>query len=314
MTNYYDLGSYSRRVTTNSAEAQRWFDRGLLWCFGFNHDESVKCFRKALEHDADCAMAWWGIAHASGANYNKPWEAFDAQDLAASLATARHAVEAALCRRDGLTPVEEAMISALAARYPQASPVDDLMPWVDDYANAMRDVYSAHPDDSDVSTLFAEALMNRTPWALWDLKTGEIAAGAATAEAAKVLEAAMARSEAAGERAHPGLLHMYIHLMELSPHPERALKASDALRGLVPDAGHLVHMATHIDVLCGHYPAVVSSNQAAIEADAKFLDAEGALNFYSLYRCHNYHFKIYGAMFLGQYGPALGAAEEMIST
>ncbi len=314
MTGYYDLGTYSRAVTTKSIEAQQWFDRGLLWTFGFNHDEAVQCFKKALEQDSGCAMAWWGIANAIGANYNKPWEAFDPEDLSASLTTARNAVEEALSRRDGVTPVEDALISALPARYPSASPVDDMMPWVDDFANAMREVHRAHPQDNDVCTLFAEALMNRTPWALWDLKTGDIAEGADTAEAAEVLETAMARTEAAGETAHPGLLHMYIHLMEMSPHPQKALKACDALRGLVPDAGHLEHMPTHIDVLCGHYPAVLSSNQAAIDADRKYLDREGALNFYSLYRCHDYHFKIYGAMFIGQYGAAITAAEEMIST
>ena len=119
---------------------------------------------------------------------------------------------------------------------------------------------------------------------------------------------------AQGGTTHPGLLHMYIHAMEMSPHPERALKAGDALVGLVPDAGHLHHMATHIDVLCGHYNAVVARNEVAIAADRRFLQRAGAVNFYSLYRCHNYHFKVYGAMFLGQYRPAIQAAEEMIQT
>jgi tetratricopeptide (TPR) repeat protein len=113
---------------------------------------------------------------------------------------------------------------------------------------------------------------------------------------------------------HPGLLHMYIHLMEMSPHPERALRHGDRLAALVPDAGHLVHMPTHIDVLCGHYQNVVARNHAAIVADRKYLAAAGAENFYSVYRCHNYHFKIYGAMFLGQPTPALEAAEELIET
>jgi tetratricopeptide (TPR) repeat protein len=110
---------------------------------------------------------------------------------------------------------------------------------------------------------------------------------------------------------HPGILHMYIHLMEMSPHPERALRAGDALCSLVPDAGHLIHMPTHIDVLCGNYKDVIDRNELATIADKKYLAREGAVNFYSLYRCHNYHFKTYGAMFLGQYGPALEAAEEM---
>jgi tetratricopeptide (TPR) repeat protein len=311
VSDYYNLGDYSRKITTSSEEAQRWFDRGLNWCFGFNHDEAIACFKRALEADPNCAMAWWGIAHASGCNYNKPWEAFDEEDANSSVAAAFEATERAERLAASATPVEQALIDALTARYPQATPGEDMDAWNDAYAEAMRKVHTAHGGDLDVTSFFAEALMNRTPWALWDLKTGKVAEGADTAEAARVLEAAMARQD--GDR-HPGLLHMYIHLMEMSPHPERALKAGDNLRDLVPDAGHLQHMPTHIDVLCGHYATVVASNTAGIIADRKFLEREGALHFYSLYRCHNYHFKIYGAMFLGQRGPALEAADEMIRT
>lgn len=311
MADYYDLGTYSRNITTNAEEAQRWFDRGLNWCYGYNHDESVACFRRALEADPDCAMAWWGIAYASGCNYNKPWEAFDEDDAARSVATAFEATGEARRLSAKATPVEQALIGALSARYPSAAPTDDMSVWNNDFANSMRGVHAAFSEDADACSLFAEALMNRTPWALWDLKSGKVADGADTSEAIEVLEAAMARD--GGDR-HPGLLHMYIHLMEMSPHPERALRAGDQLRGLVPDAGHLEHMPTHIDVLCGHYGTVVNSNAAAIVADRKFLECEGALHFYSLYRCHNYHFKIYGAMFLGQRKPALEAADEMIAT
>ena len=311
---YYDLGTYRRPVTTRSEAAQRWFDRGLAWTYGYNHEEAVACFRHALDADPECAMAWWGVAYAAGPNYNKPWEAFDEEDAARSLATAHEAVARATeCARDA-TATERALIQALEHRYPSRSPAPDMDPWNDGYAAAMRAVYAEHGDDSDVATLFAEAIMNRTPWALWDLATGAVAEGADTAEAIEVLERAMRERDARGEEAHPGLLHMYIHLMEMSPHPERALAAGDRLRGIVPDAGHLEHMPTHIDVLCGDYRAVVESNQAAIEADRRFLAREGAGNFYSLYRCHDYHFKIYGAMFLGQYRPALDAAEEMIAT
>jgi tetratricopeptide (TPR) repeat protein len=206
------------------------------------------------------------------------------------------------------------LIEALRHRYPVDAPGEDCSIWNDGYASAMRDVYGQYPDDPDVATLFAEALMNRTPWQLWDLGSGGPAEGADTLEAIEVLERALAANEASGAEPHPGLLHMYVHLMEMSPHPERALRAGDKLRDLVPDAGHLRHMPTHIDVLCGHYRDVVTSNEKAIEADRKFLEREGPLNFYSLYRCHDYHFKIYGAMFLGQLGPALEAAEEMIAT
>ena len=311
MSEYYDLGAYSRTITTNASDAQRWFDRGLNWCFGFNHDEAIVCFRRALDADPDCAMAWWGIAHAFGCNYNKPWEAFDEEDAARSVAAAFEATENARRLAVSATPVEQMLIEALAARYPQPTPADDMTVWNDAYADIMREVHATFGEDLDVATLFAEALMNRTPWTLWDLKTGKVADGADTTEAVLVLEAAMAM--VGGDR-HPGLLHMYIHVMEMSPHPERALKAGDNLRGLVPDAGHLQHMPTHIDVLCGHYATVVESNSQAIVADRKFLEREGALHFYSLYRCHNYHFKIYGAMFLGQRSPALDAADEMIAT
>jgi tetratricopeptide (TPR) repeat protein len=311
MTAYYDLGRHGRRITTQSADAQAWFDRGLTWCYGYNHEEAVRCFRKAAELDPACAMAHWGISYAAGPNYNKQWKAFDPADLQRSLETAYDAARRAQELASGASPLEQALIRPLALRYPSRN-VDDVTPaWNDAYAREMRQVYRAHPDDHDVAALFAEAIMNRTPWQLWDIKAGKPAEGADTAEAVAVLERAMAQP--AGMR-HPGLLHMYVHLMEMSPTPQKALRAADALRDLVPDAGHLVHMATHIDVLCGLYKNVVDSNSRAIVADRKYLAREGASNFYSLYRCHNYHFKLYGAMFLGQLQPALEAADEMIST
>ena len=312
----YDLGAYSRPVTTASPAAQAWFDRGLAWMYGYHHEEAIACFRRAVEADPDCAMAWWGIGYSAGPNYNKPWEAFDEDDARRSLATARDAAgrASALANSGKASQAESALIGALGSRYLSDVPADDMCPWNDAFADAMRAVRAAHGGDSDIVALFAEAIMNRTPWALWDLKTGGIAEGAGTAEAIRILEAGMARREARGEPPHAGLLHMYIHLMEMSPHPERALKACDQLRDLVPDAGHLCHMPTHIDVLCGDYRAVVETNEKGIAADRKFLERDGAINFYSLYRCHNYHFKIYGAMFLGQYAPAIAAAEEMIGT
>ena len=311
MSDYYDLGSYSRPVTTSSKEAQLWFDRGLLWCYGYNHDEAVRCFQKAAKYDPRCAMAQWGIAYAAGPNYNKQWAAFDPVDLKKSLKLACTATMQALDLVNQASPVEKALIAPLVKRYQLDRP-DKVTPiWNDDYAAAMREVYETHKDDLDVTALFAEAIMNRTPWALWDIKSGKPAEGADTAEAIAVLERAMAAKDG---MQHPGILHMYIHLMEMSPHPERALRAGDALRTLVPDAGHLIHMPTHIDVLCGHYKEVIDGNSQATIADQKYLARAGAKNFYSLYRCHNYHFKIYGAMFLGQYAPAIEAADEMVAT
>ena len=258
-----------------------------------------------------CAMAYWGVSYAAGPNYNKQWKAFDPVDLKRSLDTAHDATRRALELVDGASPVEQALIRPLAKRYPSNDPEKVTPIWNDDYANEMREVYRAHPDDHDVAALFAEAIMNRTPWQLWDIKTGKPADGADTAEAIAVLERAMAQPRG---MQHPGLLHMYIHLMEMSPTPQKALRAADALRDLVPDAGHLIHMATHIDVLCGLYKNVVDGNSRAIAADRKYLAREGANNFYSLYRCHDFHFKLYGAMFLGQLQPALEAADEMIAT
>jgi len=312
MSDYYDLGTYSRPVTTRSPEAQVWFDRGLMWCYAYNHAESVSCFRKAAELDPNCAMAYWGIAYASGCNYNKKWEAFAPDELQQAVATARVATETALAHLDDASPVEQALIRALTQRYQSGEvvPYETFAAWNDAYAAAMREVYAAFPDDLDVCALFAEALINRTPWQLWDLKTGQPTAGADTLEAVAVLERAMAQMAAP----HPGVLHMYIHTMEMSPHPEKALRASDQLRDLVPDAGHLRHMPSHIDVLCGLYHEGVVANSKAIEADRKYLAKEGPINFYTLYRSHDYHFKLYSAMFLGQYRPALEAADELIAT
>ena len=305
---YYDLGPYRRSVTTSSAEAQTWFDRGLSWTYAFHHEEAVSCFEEAAAADPDCAMAYWGIAYALGPNYNKPWEFFDDQDLARTVDRTHAAVELAHDKAANATPVERALIGALRARYPQAKPADDCSVWNAPYAESMRAVHELAPDDLDVVTLYADALMNLTPWQLWNLRTGEPAEGARTLEAKAVLDRALATDSG---RRHPGILHLYIHLMEMSPTPEAALPVADRLRGLVPDAGHLHHMPSHLEVLCGDYRGVVSDNSIAIAADEKFRARAGAMNFYTLYRSHNYHFKIYGAMFLGQSETALETAAQL---
>ena len=309
---YYDLGSYTRKITTAVPEAQLWFDRGLNWLYGFNHAEAIACFKKVLEHDPGCAMASWGISYAAGPNYNLPWHLYDPAGKAVALATAYDAMQGALARAERASPVEQALIRALPARYPQREPIEDQAPWDAAYTDAMRQVFGANRDDLEVRHVFVESIMNLTPWKMWDLKTGGVAAGAGTLEAMEVLESAFRDFPGAWD--HPGLLHLYVHLMEMSPFPQRALRAGDRLRDLVPDAGHLIHMPTHIDVLCGHYRDVLVYNHKAIVADRKFLAREGALNVYALYRTHDYHFAIYGAMFLGQYGPAMAAAQELIDT
>ncbi|MEM7043878.1 MAG: hypothetical protein AAF543_13795 [Pseudomonadota bacterium] len=309
---YYDLGNFTWPLSTKDPETQRWFDRGMVWCFGYNHDEAIACFEKALARDPNGALARFGIAYAIGPNYNRPWDLFDPAAKEQALARAFDESRAALALADTLSPAERALVEALPSRYPEREPIEDQSGWDRAFAEAMRGVYEAHPDDLNVRAFFAEAIMNLTPWKMWDLAAGQQADGAGTAEARDVLEGAFADIPAAWD--HPGILHLYVHLMEMSPFPELALSAGDRLRELVPDAGHLIHMPTHIDVQCGHYANVLLWNQRAIEADRKFLEREGPLNFYSAYRIHNYHFAIYGGMFLGRYAPALAAAEELIAT
>src|SRR5215212_5220510 len=193
MEPYFDLGIYTRGTSTASTSAQTWFDRGLVWSYAFHHEEAIRCFERAVEHDPGFALAHWGIAYATGPNYNKQWEAFDPIDRAA--------------------PLEKALIEALRSRYQANDPSADLVAWNADYAEAMRAVYRAHPGDLDVAALFADALMNLTPWALWDRYTGLPSEGAATLEARQVLERALERP---GGHTHPGLVHLYLHLMEMS--------------------------------------------------------------------------------------------------
>ena len=314
MLEYYDLGTFGRKVSTTSDQAQLWFDRGLTWCYGFNKEEGARCFQKAAEIDPDCAMAYWGIAYALGPYYNKQWDGFDDAGLDPMLHQTYSALQTGLTKLAGATGVEGALIKALAHRHPSDQRVADFKVWNNDYAGVMRTVHADFSDDLDVCTLFADALMCRTPWKLWDLVSGQPTEGADTLEAQAVLEQAIDLMEAAGDDRHPGLLHTYIHLMEMSPQPEKALRAGDELRPLVPDSGHLHHMPTHIDFLCGHYYNVVLRNTEAIVADRKYLEREGPLNIYSYSRIHNYHFKLYGAMFLGQYQAAMDAAAELLKT
>lgn len=307
---YYDLGSYRRSISTNSVEALEWFNRGLIWSYAFNHEEAAKCFEQAIEIDGDCCMAYWGLAYTLGPNYNKPWEFFDAAELEATVQRTHQAVERAESSAvtGDASPVEKAIIKALKSRYPCEHAVEDCSIWNQGYADAMGEVYEQFGDDLDVAALYSDALMNLTPWQLWDLKTGEPATVAHTLEVKVILEEAMSLD---GGSRHPGLLHLYIHLMEMSSTPEAALDAANTLRDLVPHAGHLNHMPTHIDVLVGDYQAAIYSNQKAILADEVFFSREDPLRFYTLYRMHDYHFRIYAAMFAGQSAVTLGTVARL---
>lgn len=316
---YYDLGTYQRSVTTSTSEAQTWFDRGLIWSYAFNHEEAAACFEKAIALDTSFAMAYWGLAYALGPNYNKPWEFFEGRELASTMERTHHAARQAAENSQTVSPVEVSIIEALQYRYqrdhlPDAQPssgsegAPDWSVWNKDYADAMGRAYASHPTDLDVAALYVDALMNLTPWQLWELKTGKPAPNARTLEAKQILEAAFAQP---GGDKHPGLLHLWIHLMEMSRHPEDALPMANKLRELVPDAGHLNHMPSHLDVLCGHYKDAVEANSAAIRADEKYVARAGDMNFYTLYRSHDYHFKIYAAMFSGQSRVAIETATQL---
>lgn len=309
---YFDLGPYCRKVTTSSDGAQLWFDRGLNWLFGFNHGEAVKCFKKAIEHDEGCAMAYWGISYASGPNYNLPWHLYDPKGKQRALEAAYDAMQSALAHIDKVSPVEQELIRALESRYQSREALDDMSPWDKDYTNAMRKLHQTYPDDLEIRSAFVEAIMDETPWKMWDLTTGQPAEDAGTVEAMQVLEDAFNDIPASWD--HPGLLHLYVHLMEMSPFPQKALRAGDRLRQIMPDSGHLIHMPTHIDVLCGHYHDVLVYNQKALGPDRRFLAYSDDPGIYLVYIIHNFHFAIYGAMFLGQFSPAIAAAEELIAT
>ena len=314
----FELGAWKRVVATVSPAAQAWFDYGLSWTYAYNHEEAVQCFRAALDHDPDCAMAWWGIAYAAGPFYNRPWIRYCEREIAEALPVCHHAAteaRRALDRAGNDSPDERALTEAIAARYRSRTETSHgvLDRWHRDFTDVMRKVHATFPHDLDIAALFAEAAVTCTPRQLWNLKTGRPNPGALTEEGIVVLETAIREMEQSGVR-HPGILHMYIHLMEMSPSPERALGAADMLRGLVADGGHLEHMAAHIHVLCGDYAQAVEQSRRAVRADDKYLDHAGPDNFYTTARCHDFHLHMYAAMFLGHYESAIAAADRICST
>lgn len=312
-TNYvFNLGNFGRSVTTTSTEAQTWFNRGLTWAYTFNHKEAAACFEQAIAHDGECAMAYWGLAYALGPNYNHPWEFFG-QNLAEITKRTYNAALKAQSLAGNATPAEQAIITAIQSRFQSDKPVslEEFNKQNRDYADAMSVAYRDFGDDLDVATLYADSLVSLTAWKLWDLVTGKPKPGTRTLEAKEVLERALRHKDASQ---HPGLLHMYIHLIEMSTTPELGLVAADALRHLVPDSGHACHMPSHLDVLIGDYRAAIRANQLATIADEKFYVHEGGFNFYTNYRMHNYHTLIYAAMFAGQKNVALDAVERMEAT
>jgi tetratricopeptide (TPR) repeat protein len=313
MTGYdFDLGTWTRPISTDSADAQVWFDRGLNWLFAYNHEEAVACFHRALSHDPDCAIAWWGVAYAGGPFYNRAWIRFSDAEIAETLPRCHGAAQAAMARVERASPAERALIEAVALRYQDPHERDraTLNGWHRAFTDAMRTVHRTHPDDPDIAAWFVEAAITCTPRMLFDMRTGRPNPESLTEEALSVLETALARCADQGLR-HPGLLHFHIHALEMSPTPERALASADALRGLAPDAGHMEHMPAHVYVLCGGYSEAVEQSRRAVAADDKYLAFGGDSNFYTTARCHDLHLYTYAAMLMGHYGAALHAADRI---
>ncbi len=286
-----NLGAHTRPVTTGSPEAQRYFDQGLRFVFGFNHGAAIRSFQEAARLDPACAMAHWGIALASGPHINFPAVPPPAAELAwRELALARqHAASA--------TPVERALIDALARRYANPQP-EDRSALDRAYADAMREVWKEFSSDADVGALFAEAMMDLRPWDQWT-HAGQPQPG--TDEILATLDAVLRLNVN-----HPFANHLYIHAVEASPHPERALPAADRLLNLQPGLAHNVHMPSHIYIRVGRWQAAVDSNLKAVAADQAYRKVAGpATGFLPVYVAHNHHMLAYAAMMTGQGGLAL---------
>ena len=310
----FDLGTYSRAVSTRSPEAQRWFDIGLNWCYGFNHEEAIGCFEKVLSFDPGCAMAHWGIAYAAGPFYNLTWREHGAAEAEKAARRGYDHVRLAREAANGVSPAERRLIEALAARYqmPHAVTDKEFGQWDDAYAAEMRRVHYEFPHDQDVMALFVEALMMRTVRRLWNLKTGTPAPNSDVLEALGICERAIALADKDAAAPHPAILHLHIHLLEMSTMPERALRSAQRLGGMCPDAGHMNHMPAHIYVLCGMYEEAKSASEKAVRADDLYLAQTDTPGYnYLLACCHDLHLMMFACMFLGQSKPALRAADKI---
>jgi tetratricopeptide (TPR) repeat protein len=310
---YFDLGAHTRTISTSSPQTQRWFDLGLNWCFSFNREEGVKCFRKALESDGECVMAYWGIAYGLGPFYNLTWRELGEKEANVSTKLAYESIEMARSLSHRATQLENDLVDALGHRFqkPHAVPLHEFDRWEDDYAAAMRRIYHSYPDDHDIAALFAEALITRTPRRLWDMKSGRPAKDSDVLEAIEVCERSMAVKEENGTSQHPSIVHLHIHALEMSTEPQRSLKAADALATLCPEAGHMNHMPGHIYVLCGDYERAKLASERAIAVNDKFLKYAGRLNYYTVACSHDLHLMIHTCMFLGRYVDAIRAADKL---
>ncbi|HET7891941.1 MAG TPA: hypothetical protein VFL34_10460 [Candidatus Sulfotelmatobacter sp.] len=283
------LGDLHHPVSTHNAEAQQFFDQGLRFIYAFNHDEAARSFQHAAELDPKLAMAYWGIAEAVGPNYNDPADPD-------RFKRAHDAAQKAVDLSGGASANEQAYIQAMAKRFP-ADPNSDLKKAAEEYRDAMRKVSADSPDDLDAATLFAESGMNLHPWGLWH-QDGTPEAG--TEEIVATLESVLKR-----DPNHLGAVHYYIHTVEASNNPERALAGANRLAALAPGAGHIVHMPAHIYIRTGDYDAAVKTNEQAAEVDRAYLKATGEQGIYPMmYYSHNLHFIAMCGAMNGRYAEA----------
>ena len=291
------LGDHRFEITTDSAEAQAYFDQGLIFAYGFNHFEAVRSFEEAVRHDPDCAMCHWGVALALGPHINAPMDA-------GAAAPAHEAVTRAQELAETATEREQAYIAALSERY-AADPPEDRGELDRAYAEAMGRVAEDHPGDLDAWTLYAEALMNLVPWNYW---AEDGSPRPETERLVGALERVLAR-----DPRHAGAAHLYIHAMENSPTPEAAEAAADTLRDLDIQIGHMIHMPSHIYARIGRWHDASLANEAAVAADETYLSAyevEGLVPV--LYHPHNYHFLAWTASVEGRHDRARSAADALL--
>ena len=280
------LGNLQHPVSTKNSQAQQFFDQGLRFIYAFNHDEAARSFQYAAELDPKLAMAYWGVAEAVGPNYNDPADPDRYK-------RAHDAVQRAVDLSSAASPSDQAYIQAMAKRFP-ADPAADLKKAAEDYRDAMRQLVSEFPDDLDAATLFAEAGMNLHPWGLWHTD-GTPEAG--TEEIVATLESVIKR-----DPDHLGAVHYYIHAVEASSNPERALAGANRLAALAPNAGHIVHMPAHVYIRTGDYEEAVKTNEQAAAVDRAYIKATGAQGIYPMmYYSHNLHFIAMCAAMNGNY-------------
>ncbi|MEH6694013.1 MAG: tetratricopeptide repeat protein [Hyphomonas sp.] len=296
------MGDFHREISTSSADAQKYFDQGMVLAFGFNHAESIRSFKAAQKLDPQCAMCFWGEAMATGPNINvtsKGRAVMSDADRVSAFAAINKAIEL----KDTATPAEQALIMAMAARY-NGDPSTPREPLDVAYAEAMGDYVRDHPDDYDAEAMYAEAWMNTMPWDYWS------ADGAPKPETVKVISAL--EDIIANAPQHPLALHLYIHAVEASADPGRAEDEADRLAGLVPGSGHLVHMPAHIYWRVGRYDDAAKANVTAAKVDEDYIAQCNAQGFYpALYYPHNIHFLWAAASMSGQQDMAITAGQKV---